>query len=159
MVNSVLINPNDLTSVLLRLSAAVLIGGLVGWTRQRSGKAAGLRTHMLVTMTAAILVLIPAQIKSAQPEASISYVLQGISNGVGFLGAGVILRSSDVESRQLKIKGLTSASEIWVSAALGACAGCGLWLISLMGTVLMLLVLVVAKRLERLIVVGEGDDL
>ena len=154
MVNSVLLHPSDWLSVLFRLSVALLIGGLIGWTRQVAGKAAGLRTHMLVTVTAALLVLIPAQLNVTQPEGPISYVIQGISTGVGFLGAGMILRQSDQN-----VKGLTSASEIWVSAALGACAGCGLWVLSLVGTVLMLMILTIVKHLEPFIPVHLEEEL
>ena len=159
MVNSVLLHPSDWLSVLFRLSVALLIGGLIGWTRQVAGKAAGLRTHMLVTVTAALLVLIPAQLTVTQPEGPISYVIQGISTGVGFLGAGMILRQSDQNVQRSSVKGLTSASEIWVSAALGACAGCGLWVLSLVGTVLMLMILTIVKHLEPFIPVHLEEEL
>lgn len=154
----VLLHPNDWLAILSRLSSALLIGGLIGWTREVAGKAAGLRTHMLVTVTSALLVMIPAQISVTQPEGPISYVIQGISTGVGFLGAGMILRQTDRDAHRSSIKGLTSASEIWVSAALGACAGCGLWELSWVGTILMLIVLTVVKRIERFIPVHPDED-
>jgi putative Mg2+ transporter-C (MgtC) family protein len=158
MPDSVLLHPNDWLNVVSRFGVALLIGGLIGWTRQVEGKAAGLRTHMLVTVTAALLVLIPSQLNVTQPEGVISYVLQGISTGIGFLGAGVILRQSDVNTHQSRVKGLTSASEIWVCGALGACSGCGLWILSFYGTVLMLIILTIIKHLERFIPVHSEDD-
>jgi putative Mg2+ transporter-C (MgtC) family protein len=159
MVSSVSVNPQDFATILLRLGVAMLVGGGVGWTRQLAGKAAGLRTHMLVTTTAALFVLISAQIPSPHLAESLSYSLQGISTGVGFLGAGVILRQVEGDTPGATIKGLTSASEIWVAAALGAAAGCGLWLLSGIGGGLMILILTGFKRLERLIPVhGEAGE-
>ncbi len=76
-------------------------------------------------------------------------MIQGIAAGVGFLGAGEIVRQSSQESQQLKIHGLTSAAAIWVSAALGIAAGCGLWQLGLIGAVLTFLVLNVFRRLEK----------
>ncbi len=148
---------NDSFNIVLRLGFALMIGSIVGWIRQAERKAAGLRTHMLVTVTAALLVSIPLQLVAREPEGSVTFVLQGISTGVGFLGAGVILRQSDPAERRLTVKGLTSASEIWVSAALGAGAGCGLWLSSSIGTVLLVLILTVGKRIERKIPVIDKE--
>ena len=159
MATPILLHPNDWSGVPLRLSGALLIGGLIGWTRQVAGKAAGLRIHMLVPVTTALLVLIPVQLNASQPEGAISYVIQGISTGVGFLGTGMILRQSDQEAQRARVKGLTSASEIWVSAALGACAGCGLWILSLVGAVLVLMILTVVKHLERFIPVRFEEEI
>jgi putative Mg2+ transporter-C (MgtC) family protein len=75
-------------------------------------------------------------------------VIQGIVAGVGFLGAGEILRESRPQRGKVKIRGLTSAAAIWISAALGVAAGCGLWLLSLIAAVVTLLVLRVFKELE-----------
>lgn len=149
---------NDSFNIGLRLAFALGIGSIVGWIRQAERKAAGLRTHMLVTVTAALLVSIPLQLVTREPEGAVTFVLQGISTGVGFLGAGVILRQSDPAQRRLTVKGLTSASEIWVSAALGAGAGCGLWLSSSIGTVLLIFILTVVKRIERSIPVKIDEE-
>ena len=158
MDGTLLINANDFGQILLRLGSALLIGGLIGWPRQLAGKPAGLRTHMLVTTTAALLVLMPAQMAAPHPAEPLTYILQGISTGVGFLGAGVILHQSDRNAQITTVKGLTSATEIWVAAALGAAAGCGLWVISLAGTGLMLLILTTAKWLERHIPIHPEAD-
>ncbi len=105
---------------------------------------------MLVTFGSALFVLIPLQISTAQESSdAISRVIQGIAAGVGFLGAGEIVRESQQELRLAKIQGLTSAAAIWVSAALGIAAGCGLWQMGLIGAVLSLLVLTVVKKLEK----------
>src|SRR5215472_8770174 len=76
----------------VRLLLAALLGGLLGYERERSGKAAGMRTHMLVALGAALFVLVPQQ-AGASPE-SLTRVLQGVTAGVGFLGAGTILKAN-----------------------------------------------------------------
>lgn len=106
---------------------------------------------MLVSFGAALFVLIPLQIGTAeQSMEALGRVIQGITTGVGFLGAGEILRESHAESRQaLTVRGLTSAAAIWVSAGLGIASGCGLWQLSLMSAFLSLFVLRFVKKLEQ----------
>lgn len=129
----------------------MLIGAIIGYERQLKHKPAGLRTHILVSFAAALFVLVPIQIAPEQEIPNVtSRVIQGITAGVGFLGAGEIVRDSRQESGQVEIRGLTSAAAVWVSAALGIAAGCGLWQIGLIGALLCWLVLRVVKRLERL---------
>ncbi len=137
--------------LIFTLILAVLVGGVVGWNRQLNGKAAGLRTHMLVSLGAAMIVLIPLQTSSSHSADALSRAIQGVATGVGFLGAGEIIHSSQQEAAKTQVQGLTSAAAIWTTAALGMVTGCGLWQISLTGTMLVLLILTVAKRLERLI--------
>ena len=76
-------------------------------------------------------------------------MIQGIAAGVGFLGAGEIVSQSSHQTQQIEIHGLTSAAAIWVSAALGIAAGCGLWQLGLIGVLLTFLVLNVFRRLEK----------
>jgi len=104
---------------------------------------------MLVSFGSAMFILIIMQTGGLQdsPDA-LSRVIQGIATGVGFLGAGEIVRQSPQESQRLEIHGLTSAAAIWVSAALGIAAGCGLWQLGLIGSVLTLVVLNLFKRFE-----------
>ena len=139
--------PNDLMGITFRLSIALLVGAIIGLERQIRHKPAGLRTHMLVSFGAALFVLIPLQISTAQEgRDAISRVIQGVAAGIGFLGAGEILRESQQESNQAQVRGLTSAAAIWVCAALGVAAGCGLWQMGLIGAVLSLVVLSVFKK-------------
>lgn len=135
----------------LRLGVAVIIGGLIGWNRQIAGKPAGLRTHMLVSLGAALIVLIPIQTNPAHSADGLSRAIQGVATGIGFLGAGEILHRQSVKSNQDTVKGLTSAAALWTTAALGMVSGCGLWATGLIGTVLVLLILTVAKHLEKYI--------
>jgi putative Mg2+ transporter-C (MgtC) family protein len=136
--------------ILFRLCLALLVGGIIGWERQLRHKPAGLRTHMLVSMGSALFVLIPLSMsKNENGRDAIERVIQGITTGIGFLGAGEILRQSQQEKGEVEVHGLTSAAAIWVSAALGTAAGCGLWQIALIGAIMSLFVLRVIKQLER----------
>ncbi|MGB3265984.1 MAG: MgtC/SapB family protein [Microcoleus sp.] len=129
---------------------ALLVGGMIGWERELRNKPAGLRTHMLVSMGAALFVLIPLAIsKNENSLDAIDRVIQGIAAGIGFLGGGEILRESQQEAGKPEVHGLTSAAAIWVSAALGTAAGCGLWQLALIGAFMSLFVLRVIKELER----------
>jgi len=140
---------DSLLDIVVRLSLALLVGAVIGFEREIRHKPAGLRTHMLVSFGSAILVLIPIQLGQAEASAdALSRVIQGIAAGVGFLGGGEILHQSQQESGQIRVRGLTSAAAIWVSAALGIAAGCGLLPLSLIGALMALFVLVVLKRLE-----------
>lgn len=140
---------DSLVDIVVRLSLALLVGAVIGFEREIRHKPAGLRTHMLVSFGSAILVLIPIQLGQAEASAdALSRVIQGIAAGVGFLGGGEILHQSQQESGQIRVRGLTSAAAIWVSAALGIAAGCGLLPLSLIGALMALFVLVVLKRLE-----------
>lgn len=126
------------------------MGAIIGLERQIRRKPAGLRTHILVSLGSALFTLIIMQTGGLQatPDA-LSRVIQGIAAGVGFLGAGEIVRQSSQESQQLEIHGLTSAAAIWISSALGIAAGCGLWQLGLISAMLTFLVLNVFKRLEK----------
>ncbi|ULP70933.1 Protein SrpB [Nodularia sphaerocarpa UHCC 0038] len=127
----------------------MLIGAIIGIERQLKHKPAGLRTHILVTFGSAVFIIIPLQtaLSLTNPDA-LSRVIQGVATGVGFLGAGEIMRQSVQESQTIKIHGLTSAASIWVSAGLGIAAGCGLWQLGLIGAVFTFVVLHLFKKLE-----------
>jgi len=106
---------------------------------------------MLVSFGSASFILISLLVTTDQAsrDAAISRVIQGITTGIGFLGAGEILRISQKEPRQVQIQGLTSAAAVWVSAALGIAAGCGLWQMGLIASLLTFVVLSIFQRLER----------
>jgi len=137
--------------ILARLAVALLIGCTIGLNRDLHGNPAGLRTHGLVSLGAALAAMIcahPGDPKLIDPNA-VSRVLQGILTGIGFLGAGVILRDQSGH-----VTGLTTAATIWVCAALGAACGLGHWTV-VIGTVgLTAIVLTlggpIERRLERL---------
>lgn len=112
-------NIEDMTRLCVRLLIAVLLGGLLGYQRESIGAPAGLRTHMLVSLGSALFVLIPLQ--AGMPMSDLSRVLQGVTAGIGFLGAGAILKLKD----ENQIIGLTTAASIWLTAAVGVAAGMG----------------------------------
>ncbi len=103
----------------LRLLIAATLGGLIGRDRERAGKAAGVRTHLLVSVGAAAFVAVPQQ-AGASP-ADVTRVLQGLVAGIGFLGAGCIWKDDTVG----RVEGLTTAAGLWLTAAVGAAAGMG----------------------------------
>ena len=109
----------DITRVCVRLLVAALLGAMLGYERESSGASAGLRTHMLVSMGSAMFVLSPLQ--AGMPLMDVSRVLQGVTAGVGFLGAGAIMKSHS----ENQITGLTTAAGVWLTAAIGVAAGMG----------------------------------
>jgi putative Mg2+ transporter-C (MgtC) family protein len=109
----------EFTRIILRLGVAATLGGLLGWEREHSGKAAGVRTHMLVAVGAALFVVIPQQMDMS--DADLARVIQGVITGVGFLGAGTILKGTGEEP----VRGLTTAAGLWLTAAIGIAAGLG----------------------------------
>ena len=141
--------PEAWLDVFVRLVLALLVGGAIGFEREIRHKPAGLRTHMLVSFGSAILVLVPIELGIAQESSdALSRVIQGVAAGVGFLGGGEILHQSQQDSGHVRVRGLTSAAAIWVSAALGIAAGCGLVALSVIGALMALFVLRVMKQLE-----------
>jgi putative Mg2+ transporter-C (MgtC) family protein len=112
----------------LRILYAGLLGALIGWEREVSGKAAGLRTLIIVAVSSALFV-VGAQETAADHGEVIDSVraLQGIAQGVGFLGAGIILQA------KREVRGLTTAASVWCAAALGYTAGVGMYLLGLFG--------------------------
>jgi putative Mg2+ transporter-C (MgtC) family protein len=137
-------DPAQLTRIVIRLLLAAALGAVLGYERERRGKAAGLRTHMLVAIGAALFVLVPQQ--GGMAVADMSRVIQGIVTGVGFLGAGSIMRSASEDS----IRGLTTAASIWLAAASGIACGLANWPLVIVGCGLGLLVLVITP-VERVI--------
>jgi putative Mg2+ transporter-C (MgtC) family protein len=138
----------------LRLTFALLIGAAIGFQRELTGKSAGLRTHMLLALGTALVVA--AGVESGMGEDARSRVIQGVLTGIGFLGAGAILKRAD---RQ-KIQGLTTAAGIWITAALGVAVGLGEFVTALIGLVFAMVVLTALHRLERRIEPhgGSGPD-
>ncbi|NEP16007.1 MAG: MgtC/SapB family protein [Leptolyngbya sp. SIO4C1] len=137
--------PIDGFQLFLRLSCACLAGLIIGGERESQRKSAGLRTHILVCFGSALLVLVSIQTGAAQQSIeAFSRVVQGVITGVGFIGAGTIFHSD-------RVHGLTSAAAVWVSAALGITAACGLLWLTLLSAVMTWFVLRVLDKFEKII--------
>lgn len=124
-----------LTRATLRLILAALLGGLLGYERQAKGKAAGVRTHMLVCLGASVFVML-LELEGASHDA-MSRVIQGVVAGIGFLCAGTILKGENIAD----VKGLTTAAGLWATAAIGVAVGLGHEATAVLGTVMALLIL------------------
>jgi putative Mg2+ transporter-C (MgtC) family protein len=129
--------------VIIRLLAALAAGAIIGYQRERAGKAAGLRTHMLVSMGTALFVLVASE--DGMQHDAMSRVVQGLATGIGFLGAGAILKLEN----QRTIQGLTTAAGIWITAALGVAIGLGHLGTAAVGVLFAWIVLAILVRLER----------
>lgn len=132
-----------ITRATWRMGEALLLGAAIGWDRERREAEAGLRTHMLVALGAALFVLVP--LESGMNEEQLSRVVQGLVSGIGFLGAGAVLKDQE----EGRIHGLTTAATLWATAAVGMAAGLGRTGTAVLATVFMLLVLVWLRRWGR----------
>ena len=122
-----------------RLVTALVLGGVIGWEREIRGRAAGLRTHMMVALGSALFTLVPLESGSHD----LANIVKGVAAGIGFIGAGAILKLT-VER---EIKGLTTAGSIWMTAAMGVACGAGLMWMALASVALSLIVLAVVARI------------
>jgi len=130
-----------LTVIVSRLATAIVLGGLLGLERERKGRAAGLKTHILVSVGSALFVLAPLQMGIS--GADVTRVMQGIVSGIGFLGAGAILKLDNEE----RIQGLTTAAGIWMTAAIGMAAGMGMEMVAFITTIAALAVVSTLPKL------------
>lgn len=128
--------------VVIRLIAAALLGSVIGFQRERVGKPAGLRTHILVTLGTCVFVLACAGY--GMNSDGLSRVIQGIVTGIGFIGAGSILKINE----ERDVKGLTTAASVWIAAAIGVAVGLGILGLAILGTILTLMVLALVVSIE-----------
>ena len=136
--------PQSIWEIVGRLGVATLLGGAIGINREWEGKPAGLRTHAVVALGSALFTLIGLMLAPDDPSAT-GRILQGVTAGIGFVGAGVILRRPEIQD----VQGLTTAAAIWLVAAIGVAVGAGLWRTSLIALALGLLVLVAGETIDR----------
>jgi putative Mg2+ transporter-C (MgtC) family protein len=136
--------PQSIWEIVGRLGMATLLGGAIGINREWQGKPAGLRTHALVALGGALFTLIGMLLAPDDPSAT-GRILQGITAGIGFVGAGVILRRPEIQD----VQGLTTAAAIWLVSAIGVAVGAGLWRTGLIALALGLLVLVAGETIDR----------
>ena len=145
---------DELGTMLVRLGGALFIGGLLGIDRDLHHKPAGVRVLSLVTLGAALVVMVSEAaiggIKGTQIGEGALRTVQGILSGIGFLGAGVIIHSGTARGSE-SIHGLTTAATIWVAAGLGIACGLGQWLIALVAAILALLVTIAGRKFEAVL--------
>jgi putative Mg2+ transporter-C (MgtC) family protein len=143
-------NTDYVIRIAARLGVAALLGGLIGFEREWVGKSAGLRTHMTVALGCAAFMLIALE---TDPEAgNISRAIQGIAAGIGFIGAGTILK----RDRQEDIKGLTTAATIWLTAAVGAASGAGHGWLALISVLIAYLILSILSPVDHWLAKKSG---
>lgn len=121
----------DELSYLPRLLVSIGIGALIGWNRQRQGKPAGLRTHVMVALGATLIMLLGSLMREHSGDpADAGRIVQGVLTGIGFIGAGTIIRHGNT------VVGLTTASTVWMVAILGLVTGAGFLITAVAGTLL-----------------------
>jgi putative Mg2+ transporter-C (MgtC) family protein len=123
----------------------MIFGAVIGIQRERAGKPAGLRTHMMVALGAAVFIMASGEF--GMNADSISRVIQGLVTGIGFLGAGAILKLYDKRA----VEGLTTAAGIWMTAALGVAVGLGRFGLALLATLLAWMTLSLVRQMEHIL--------
>lgn len=135
----------DVLRVAVKLLFSALVGGLIGLERELTNKEAGLRTHMLVSLGSTLFVL--ALVEAGASNDAISRAVQGVAAGIGFVGAGNVLKLSS----ERRVRGLTTAATIWLTAALGVAVGLGKWWLPVFGATLTLVILMLLMPVESFI--------
>jgi putative Mg2+ transporter-C (MgtC) family protein len=131
------------------MALALLLGGLIGWEREQSGKSAGLRTHMLVAAGAALFVALgqsivrDVRVAGTPLQSDPLRIIEAVVSGIGFLGAGTIVAGRGTG----RVSGLTTAASIWITAAIGIAVGIERYVLAVGATLLLLAVLSVLARL------------
>ena len=141
----------EFSDIVVRLLAATAVGLILGINRELKDKPAGLRTHAIVALGSAIITLL--SVLPPSDGTSASRALQGVITGIGFLGAGVILRT-----QAGSVHGLTTAATIWLAAAFGAACGLGYWSVAAVASAIALLILILGVSFERQLKRVQNDD-
>jgi putative Mg2+ transporter-C (MgtC) family protein len=137
--------------IVLRFVLAALAGAALGLERERRGNAAGLRTHMLVTLAAAVFTVVTLELAAVSADfgeeiqADTLRIVEAVTAGVAFLGAGAIIQS------RARVKGLTTAAGLWLGGAVGVSAGAGLYGIAILATVMGVIIIGLLRVMERAI--------
>lgn len=133
-----LIGPLE-TEIMIKLIVAAVLGSLVGFERAVHNKPAGMRTHSLVCIGATLFTIISVNVIGGEP----SRIAAGIVTGIGFLGAGIIFRAKS------RMRGITTATELWVMAAIGLAVGMGFYFAALITTLIVIFILIPMKYFEK----------
>ncbi len=136
----------EFSTIFLRLGLAFILGSILGLERERKGRSAGLRTHILVCMGSALIMLVSVYIYELYKHETTldpARIAAGVVTGIGFLGAGTILRSTN------RVVGLTTAASIWISASIGLAVGCGFISAAIATTAIAFFTLLLLGALEK----------
>ena len=139
----------DLSEIVMRLAAAMLIGSTIGLNRNLKGKAVGIRTLGLVALGAALLVMASDDFGVGGHTDATSRVMQGIITGIGFIGAGVILHDPKGSGGGGGVHGLTTAAAVWVTACMGIVCGLGAWRVALVALCFITFLLMFGGKIEK----------
>ena len=142
--------------MLIRVLLSAVLGGLIGLEREINGCAAGLRTHILVSVGSTVFMITSIMVAFSYGEAGsvdASRIAAGVVTGIGFLGAGAIIRSG------VSIRGLTTASSIWAVSAIGLASGAGVYTAAVLATIVSLAVLILSRFEETLLLKKHGKRL
>jgi len=137
------------TQIIARLILSFILSGLIGLERQLHRRTAGLRTHILVSLGSCLIMLTSLyvfDIYSSRVGLDPARIAAGVITGIGFLGAGAIMRDQE------RVRGLTTAASLWVAAGLGLAVGCGFYLASILTTLLTLIALFLFRRMEEKVI-------
>ncbi len=129
--------------IMIRLLAACIAGGVIGYLRERGGKAAGLRTHILVCLGSALFTIVSIYMAMIFDNVDASRIASTVVSGIGFLGAGVIIQEGGA------VRGITTAASIWAVAAIGVAVGCGMYFTTAFTTILTFIVLQLLAIVEK----------
>ena len=141
--------------IMIRSTLAVILSGLIGFERQMHKRHAGLRTHILMSLGSCLIMLTSLyvfDIYIQKVALDPTRIAAGVITGIGFLGAGTIMRERE------KVKGLTTAASLWVVAGIGLAVGCGFYIAGIFTTVLVLIVLLFLRAIEGMIFGKEVKD-
>lgn len=133
---------SDFSEILIRLLISIVLGALIGIERERRNRPAGLRTHILVSLGSALFTITSIQFSKSFGNVDPSRIAANIVTGIGFLGAGAIMKEG------LTIKGLTTAATIWVSSAIGLACGMGYYIPAILTSISTLIILISLRSLE-----------
>ncbi len=136
--------------VVVNLVAAFILGGAIGWVREKESKAAGLRTHVLVSVGSALFMIISGQMMVMSGGADPGRIAAGVVTGIGFIGAGCILQAGG------EVRGITTAASIWITSAIGIAAGLGFYVGAVAATAITLLTLQLLREVETNIIRTKG---
>ena len=134
-----------------QLLLSTLLGGTIGFVREREKKSAGLRTHILVCVGSTLFMMISIYM-SQMYSGDASRIAAQVVTGIGFLGAGTILQAGK------EVRGLTSAASIWVAAAIGMSVGCGFYVAAVICTVIVLVIVEILREFEKRYIRPDKDS-